>query len=154
MVEYQFPKASIQHRLGGKAVDAAMYLVTFGIGWWIWSLVIWGQGQTPGKQIVKLRVFNKVNQRPVTWGHMALREFVLPLSLTVWFWIAVGVGSTDESLNTDNEFILFSGVLAFAALIVGLLDIFWIFKNDQRNRLVDVIAKTDVLNESSLGGLK
>lgn len=154
MVEYQFPKASIQHRLGGKAVDAAMYLVTFGIGWWIWSLVIWGQGQTPGKQIVKLRVFNKVNQRLVTWGHMALREFVLPLSLTVWLWIAVGVGSTDESLNTDNEFILFSGVLAFAALIVGLLDIFWIFKNDQRNRLVDVIAKTDVLNESSLGGLK
>ena len=154
MVEYQFPKASIQHRLGGKAVDAAMYLVTFGIGWWIWSLVIWGQGQTPGKQIVKLRVFNKVNQRPVTLGHMALREFILPLSLTVLIWIAVGVGSTDESLNTDNEFILFSGILSFAVLVVGLLDIFWIFKNDQRNRLVDVIAKTDVLNESSLGGLK
>jgi hypothetical protein len=69
-------------------------------------------------------------------------------------WIAVGVGSTDESLNTDNEFILFSGILSFAVLVVGLLDIFWIFKNDQRNRLVDVIAKTDVLNESSLGGLK
>jgi hypothetical protein len=30
MSEYQFPKATVQHRLGGKAVDLAMYTVTFG----------------------------------------------------------------------------------------------------------------------------
>lgn len=145
MTNYQFPKASIQHRLGARAVDAAMYLVTFGIGWWIWSLVVWGQGQTPGKQIVKLRVYNKVNQRSVTWGQMALREFVLPLSLALFAWIAVGIGSLDESA----EFIIIAGILSLAVLVVALLDMFWIFKTDQKNRLVDVIAKTDVLNESA-----
>ena len=59
MENYSNPKASAQHRLGGRAVDGAMYLVTLGIGWFIWSMVVWGQGQTPGKQILKMRVYDK-----------------------------------------------------------------------------------------------
>ncbi|MSZ66661.1 MAG: hypothetical protein F2711_03425, partial [Actinobacteria bacterium] len=81
MSEYIYPKATVQHRLGGKAVDLAMYTVTFGIGWLIWSLIVWGQGQTPGKQILKLRVYDKTTGKPIKWGHMAIREFLLPLAI-------------------------------------------------------------------------
>jgi len=143
MSEYPFPKASIQHRLGGKAVDYAMYSVTFGIGWLIWSLVVWGQGQTPGKQIVKLRVYNKTNLKKVTWGHMALREFALPITPSIIFWISIVSSGGLENLSDT-----FVGIVVVALIVVFLMDSFWIFMDGKRNRLVDVIAKTDVLNES------
>jgi uncharacterized RDD family membrane protein YckC len=144
MSEYPFPKASIQHRLGGKAVDYAMYSVTFGIGWIIWSLVVWGQGQTPGKQIVKLRVYNKTNFKRVTWGHMAIREFGLPASISIIFWLTLLLSAGDLE-NASDAYV---GVFVIIVLAIFLVDIFWIFKDDKKNRLVDVICKTDVLNES------
>jgi len=143
MSEYPFPKASIKHRLGGKAVDYAMYSVTFGIGWLIWSLVVWGQGQTPGKQIVKLRVYNKTNLKRVTWGHMALREFALPITPSIIFWISIVSSGGLEKLSDT-----FVGIVVVALIVVFLMDSLWIFMDGNRNRLVDVIAKTDVLNES------
>jgi hypothetical protein len=144
MNEYPYPKASIQHRLGGKAVDVAMYSVTFGIGWIIWSLVVWGQGQTPGKQIVKLRVYNKINFNRVTWGHMAIREFGLPATLSIVFWLTLML-SAGGLANASDAYV---GVFVLIASAIFLVDVFWIFKDDAKNRLVDVICKTDVLNES------
>ena len=144
MNEYPYPKASIQHRLGGKAVDVAMYSVTFGIGWIIWSLVVWGQGQTPGKQIVKLRVYNKTNFNRVTWGHMAIREFGLPATLSIVFWLTL-MRSAGGLANASDAYV---GVFVLIASAIFLVDVFWIFKDDAKNRLVDVVCKTDVLNES------
>jgi uncharacterized RDD family membrane protein YckC len=144
MSEYPFPKASVQHRLGGKAVDYAMYTVTFGIGWIIWSLIVWGQGQTPGKQIVKLRVYNKTNFRRVTWGHMALREFALPATVGIIFWILILLFAG----GLENASDAFVGFLFIGLICIVLLDALWIFKDENKNRFVDVISKTDVLNES------
>ena len=143
MSEYPFPKASIQHRLGGKAVDYAINSVTFGIGWIIWSLVVWGQGQTPGKQIVKLRVYNKTNLERVTWGHIALREFALPITPSIIFWISIVSSGGLENLSDTLV-----GIIVVALIVVFLMDSLWIFMDGKRNRLVDFIAKTDVLNES------
>jgi uncharacterized RDD family membrane protein YckC len=147
MSEYIFPKATVQHRLGGKAVDLAMYTVTFGIGWLIWSLIVWGQGQTPGKQILKLRVYDKTTGKPIKWGHMAIREFLLPL--------AIGLATLPLVIVLTFipvEEVRFGaiGFLYVAGFIAQLIDAFWILKGDQRNRLVDLFAKTDVLNESPL----
>lgn len=144
MSMYLFPKASIQHRIGGKAVDYAMYSVTFGIGWIIWSLIVWGQGQTPGKQIVKLRVYNKTNFKRVTWGHMALREFALPASVSMIIWVLFLIFIGDFSTASDT----IVGIFVISAMCLFLVDAFWIFMDDKKNRLVDVICKTDVLNES------
>ena len=60
--------ASFQHRLGALALDAVLFMVTFGIGWVIWSLIVWGEGQTPAKKILKIRVYAADTQRPATWG--------------------------------------------------------------------------------------
>jgi len=142
MSEYQYPKASIQHRLGGKAVDAAMYTVTFGFGWLIWSLVVWGQGQTPGKQIVKMRVYNKTTLQPVKWGQMALREFVLPFSLYVITLIFLTFfRAANPDANPSYVFLIY-----LPLFVVWLVDACYIFAGDNKNRLVDIIAKTDVLN--------
>ena len=146
MSQYPFQKATVQHRLGGKAVDLAMYSVTFGIGWLIWTLVIWGQGQTPGKQILKMRVYDKTTSKPAKFGQMAIREFLLPLTTTVVILPFIAV--VFLSIPDDNTKILLVGALYLAGFIVQLVDAFWILKGSERNRLVDKFAKTDVLNES------
>ena len=146
MSEYPFQKATVQHRLGGKAVDLAMYTVTFGIGWLIWSLVIWGQGQTPGKQILKMRVYDKTTGKPAKWGHMAIREFLLPLTTTVAILPFIAVISL--SIPDQGQQVVFIGLLYIAGFAVQLVDAFWILKGSERNRLVDKFARTDVLNES------
>ena len=146
VIEYPFSKATIQHRLGGKALDLALYLVTFGIGWFIWSMIVWTQGQTPGKQLLKMRVTDKSTGKPIKWGHMAIREFLLPMS----FSLAVLPIVLVLSLFPITEFAIAAVVILYLGIFIGaLIDAFWIFKGGRINRLVDVFAKTDVLNESA-----
>ena len=117
--------ATFQHRLGGIALDSALCLVTFGIGWFIWALVIWGEGQTPAKQILKMRTINFTNGLPASWGHMAVREFLVPLTVLVVSVITYGV--------------------AFVAWFV--LEIVFYFTKNSRT-LRDLWVKTAVVNEA------
>ena len=156
-IEYPDPLASIRHRLGGKAVDLALSLVTLNIGWLIWSFVVWGQGQTPGKQILKLRVYDKTTGKPAKWGHMAIRELGLPLAA---FFLAAfiipqlnsWIGSGLQALNLGGIpllliFYLMTLLSFIIVTVVYIVDPLWIIKQGKRNRLTDIILKTDVLNE-------
>jgi uncharacterized RDD family membrane protein YckC len=124
--------ASFQHRLGAYALDCALAFVTLGIGWWIWSLVVWAQGQTPGKKILKIRVYAADTQRPATWGHMAVREFLIIFAIG----IAVGV---------LNLFTIVVGTIGAIAWVV--MEIVWYFTKGQRT-LRDTLVKTLVVNEA------
>jgi len=44
-----FRYASFQHRLGAIALDAALMVLTLGVGWIIWSMNVWSDGQTPAR---------------------------------------------------------------------------------------------------------
>ena len=46
--------ATPQHRLGGYLVDQLLSVITLYVGWFIWSLFLWREGQTPGKRLVKI----------------------------------------------------------------------------------------------------
>lgn len=145
MTEYSFSKATVQHRLGGWALDLALHFVTFGIGWFIWSLVVWGQGQTPGKQLLKMRVYDKTTGKPVKWGHMAIRQLLLPISFSIVVFPIALVMSLIPNLTVN----VIAIVILYLGILVGaLIDAFWIFRGSNINRLVDVFSKTDVLNES------
>jgi uncharacterized RDD family membrane protein YckC len=124
--------ASFQHRLGALVLDAVLMGLTFGIGWLIWSLVIWGNGQTPAKQILKIRVYNAENGRVVSWGHMALREALLG------WWFGLLIASGLLSLVTFGI-----GGLAFIAWFV--VEIVFYFTKDSRT-LRDLWVKTAVIN--------
>ena len=117
--------ASFQHRLGALALDIVLLNVTFYIGWIIWSLIVWGEGQTPAKKILKIRVRNAETGAVATWGHMAVREFL------VIFLVAIATGLT-------------SG-LAFVAWIVIEI-VFYFTKNNRTLR--DLWVKTAVINEA------
>ena len=126
--------ASFQHRLGAYALDVGLAILTLGIGWIIWSLVVWGKGQTPAKQILKIRVYAAEGRRPATWGHMAVREFLLMF--------AIGLGIGLLNLVTFG----FIGTLALIAWYV--LEIVWYFTKGQRT-LRDYLVKTLVVNEAA-----
>ena len=153
------PKASPQHRLGGIALDVALLLSTCYIGWIIWSLVIWGQGLTPGKQILKMRVVSSITGQTASWGHMAIRQFLIPIAMTLPFSIlqlAFEPYLFDANYWADPsyyDYSLFASLGSFfmglLSLGVSLLDAFWIFKGGQNRRVTDLWAKTDVLNTSA-----
>ena len=117
--------ASFEHRLGAYALDIAISALTFGIGWLIWSFIVWGEGQTPGKKILKIRVRNFDTGAVATWGHMAVRELLVPLA------VAIAVGLT-------------SGLAAVAWVVLEI--VFYYTKNNRTLR--DYWVKTAVINEA------
>jgi uncharacterized RDD family membrane protein YckC len=64
-------------RFGAWWLDRLLTIVTLGIGWIIWSLVIWDRGQTPAKQLLGMTVIKRDTGRHATWADMLVREFVL-----------------------------------------------------------------------------
>ena len=53
-----------------------MVVIGIGIGYIVWWLFALGRGQTPGKQIVGIRVIRD-NGDPSEWGYTFTREFVV-----------------------------------------------------------------------------
>jgi uncharacterized RDD family membrane protein YckC len=156
-MNYPYVKASPQHRLAGLALDAVLVLVTFYIGYIVWALIIWGQGQTPGKQILRMRVYALETSKPATWAHMAIRQFLIPLTIglagLVPLFLVGGIGASLDPDLTDATAVLIV-LLYFATLVFQLVDAFWILKGDERRRITDIWAKTDVLNECVENKLK
>ncbi len=156
-MNYPYVKASPQHRLAGLALDAVLVLVTFYIGYIVWALIIWGQGQTPGKQILRMRVYALETSKPATWAHMAVRQFLIPLTIglagLVPLFLVGGIGASLDPDLTDATAVLIV-LLYFATLVFQLVDAFWILKGDERRRITDIWAKTDVLNECVENKLK
>jgi uncharacterized RDD family membrane protein YckC len=70
------PLSSAGKRFGAYLLEAVLVVVTLVIGWLIWSLIIWGKGQTPAKQVLHMRCVDQSSGRLATWGTMALRELV------------------------------------------------------------------------------
>jgi uncharacterized RDD family membrane protein YckC len=109
-----------------------------------------GQGQTPGKQVLKLRVYDATTGSPARWGHMFIRELGLFLGLFIFAYglpIVIGLQSLNEFVSQGWSTFGIGEVIYYG---VFLVDAFWIFKANDRKRLVDVICKTDVLNEAAM----
>ncbi|MDA8268849.1 MAG: RDD family protein [Actinomycetota bacterium] len=68
--------AGIGRRIGAWFLSFLLVTVTLGIGYVIWGLVLWGQGQTPTQKVLGMRCFKLDTGRPATWGTMALREII------------------------------------------------------------------------------
>lgn len=149
-----YPKASIKHRLGGYLLDLGLALITLGIGWVIWSLFAWRNGQTPAKQILKMRVVAEENRTSATWGHMAIRQFLIPVTFAIPGWLLMQIG--DNSPVVTGEFSSdplggrgLSDLGDLVSLLITLVDSFWIFRNGERKRVTDIWAKTIVVNEAN-----
>jgi uncharacterized RDD family membrane protein YckC len=71
-----FRVSSAGRRFGGYLLDLLLIVCTLVIGWFIWTLVVWAQGQTPAKQLLGMRVIRLDTRTYAGWGRMFLRDFV------------------------------------------------------------------------------
>lgn len=113
--------SSAGRRFGGYLLDGLLIVVTLVIGWIIWSLVVWAQGQTPGKQLLGMRVVRLDQRTYAGWGKMFLREF---LGKLIVYFVA-------------------SFVFGIGALIADC----WLLWDKDRQELWDKIAGTVVVND-------
>jgi uncharacterized RDD family membrane protein YckC len=63
-------------RIGAYFLAIPLAIVTLGIGYLIWGLVIWGRGQTPALQVLGMRCLKNDTYQKATFGTMALREII------------------------------------------------------------------------------
>ena len=58
--------ASKGRRFGAYLLEIPLTIVTLGIGYIIWMLIVWARGQTPAKQLLKMRVVRLEERRAAT----------------------------------------------------------------------------------------
>jgi len=81
---------SARRRLVGFVLDIVLFVVTLGIGYLIWALIVFRGGRSPAKQLLGMRVIKLKDDRPAGWWRMVWREIAKALLLTVFvsaFWI-------------------------------------------------------------------
>jgi len=68
--------ASVGRRIGAYFLAIPLAIVTLGIGYLVWGLMVWGNGQTPALQVLGMRVWRPETNQVAGFWHMALREIV------------------------------------------------------------------------------
>ncbi len=68
--------ASVGRRIGAYFLSIPLWIVTLGIGYIIWGLIAWGNGQTPALQVLGMRAWRPQENRVAGWWNMALREVI------------------------------------------------------------------------------
>jgi uncharacterized RDD family membrane protein YckC len=111
---------STWRRLGAYLLEALLVICTLLVGWIVWSLIVWRNGQTPAKQLLKMRVVHRDDLRAASWGRMFVRE--IPCK---W---AIGLVA---SLTT-----------------VGYVLYFWLCWDGERQELWDKMTDTVVVNDA------
>jgi uncharacterized RDD family membrane protein YckC len=66
--------ASVGRRIGAFFLSIGLFIITLGIGWVIWGLIVWANGQTPALQVLGMRCWRPETGRVAGWWWMALRE--------------------------------------------------------------------------------
>jgi uncharacterized RDD family membrane protein YckC len=106
-------------RLGGNLLEGLLMVVTLFVGWLVWSIVVWGRGQTPAKQLLGKRVLVRDTLAPAGRGRMCARE------------------------------VLCKGLIGFLSnlIVVGFIVYFWLLWDSDRQELWDKMAGTIVVND-------
>ena len=68
--------ASVGRRIGAYFLAIPLAIVTLGIGYIVWGLIVWGNGQTPAQQVLGMRCWRPETSRVPGFWYMALREIV------------------------------------------------------------------------------
>lgn len=120
-------------RFGAFLLEAVLTLVTCGIGWLIWAIVLWQQSTTPAKKMLKMRIVDVQTGAPAVMQQMLMRELAgkiaLPLVLNL---VSASIIANDQ-VGLGSLVFIVSGVM--------------ILTNQMRQGLWDVMAKTTVVRD-------
>jgi uncharacterized RDD family membrane protein YckC len=68
--------ASVGRRIGAYFLAIPLVIVTLGIGYLIWGLILWGRGTTPALKVLGMRCWVIRDRKVPGFWRMALRDFV------------------------------------------------------------------------------
>jgi len=103
-------------------------------GWFIWSLVTWGKGQTPAQNLLRIISINETTGAPAKRPQMFIRFFLIFTA----YWIAYFAVSNLAYVINPSGFLLATGILLVVAL--HLFDISGIVRRSDHRRLADVVS--------------
>ena len=83
--------SSAGRRFGAYCLDLLLMVVTLWIGWIVWSLIVWTRGQTPAKQLLKMRTVDLRDSRAAGWGRMFLREILAKFVVGLLAYVTLGI---------------------------------------------------------------
>ena len=115
-------------------LDIVLISGTVYIGWFIWSLITWGKGQTPAQNLLRIISINETTGAPAKRPQMFIRFFLIFTA----YWIAYFGVSNLAYLVNPSGFMLAVGILA--VLAVHLFDISGIVRRSDHRRLADVVS--------------
>jgi hypothetical protein len=104
------------------------------IGWFIWSLITWGKGQTPAQNLLRIISINETTGAPAKRPQMFIRFFLIFTA----YWIAYFAVSNIAYAINPSGILLATGILI--VLTVQLFDISGIVRRSDHRRLADVVA--------------
>jgi uncharacterized RDD family membrane protein YckC len=94
--------ASAGRRIGAFFLAIPLVIVTLGIGYLIWGVIAWGNGQTPALQVLGMRCWRPETGRVANWGWMALREIVGRIAENI-LWLITEVTSFIMFLSSKER---------------------------------------------------
>lgn len=68
--------SSAGRRFGEYLLEGVLVVATVLIGWVIWALIVFARGQTPAKQVLKMRIVRLDTRSTARWGRTFLREVI------------------------------------------------------------------------------
>jgi hypothetical protein len=149
---YAFPLASRGKRFGAYALDFLFSLLSLlfcGIPYFIWALIVWKDGQTPGKQALKMRTYGTVLARPANWGHMAIRNFLIPVTVSIAYVpFYISLLSYDSYYGYGSPYDIWYWIGNFVLLAFYVTSLVMFLNSSTNQTLQDKLAKTVVLDES------
>jgi uncharacterized RDD family membrane protein YckC len=102
--------ARISQVIAAYALAVLLFILTLGVGYLIWAVVAWGQGQTPAQRLLGLRCWRPDTGRVADRKHMAIRQ-VTGLLLNGELLAGVFLLFVGESLNSVGDFFAGTTVL-------------------------------------------
>lgn len=84
--------SSVGRLIGAYLLDTVLSLVTLGVGWVIWAAITAGEGATPGKRLLGMKVVNKETGATLSWAqYVFLRGLVGGLVLGIPVSLVLGI---------------------------------------------------------------
>ena len=117
------------------ALEVVLISGTAYVGWFIWSLVTWGKGQTPAQNLLRIISINETTGAPAKRPQMFIRFFLIFTA----YWIAYFAVSNLAYVVNPSEILLVAGILL--VLAAHLFDISGIVRRGDSRRLAEVISR-------------
>ena len=104
------------------------------IGWFVWSLITWGKGQTPAQNLLRIISINESTGAPAKRPQMLIRFFLI----FAVYWFAYFAVSNLAYVINPSGFLLAAGILLVLAF--HLFDISGIVRRSDNRRFADVVS--------------